>query len=102
MSFRNTSSKALFLLLVVALLVQPKALLSEQVPVRYAEGLMHGFLALRTLEGKLLANGEMTQAAQGDRVKDNLIFHFSDGSIYEDTTTFSQRGNFRLLSDHVV
>lgn len=101
MSFQNTAPKPFFLLLVFALLAQPKAL-SEQVPVRYTEGLMHGFLALRTLEGKLLASGEMTQAAQGDRVKDELIFHFNDGSIYEDTTIFSQRGSFRLLSDHVV
>src|SRR5438477_6303687 len=102
MSFRNTASKPLFLLLVFALWIQPKALLSEQVPVRYIEGLTHGFLALRTLDGKLLASGELAQAAQGDRVKDDLIFHFNDGSIYQDTTTFSQRGSFRLLSDHVV
>ena len=92
MSFRNTVSKSLFVLLVFALWIQPKALLSEQIRVRYTEGLTHGFLALRTLDGKLLATGELAQAAQGDRVRDDLIFHFNDGSIYQDTTTFSQRG----------
>ena len=63
---------------------------------------MHGFLALRTLDGKRLADGEMTQVAEGDRVTSRLIFRFKDGSVYDDTTIFSQRGAFRLLSDHLV
>jgi hypothetical protein len=74
----------------------------EQVHVRHKEGLMHGFLALRTLDGKRLADGEMTQIAEGDRVTSRLIFRFKDGSVYDDTTIFSQRGAFRLLSDHLV
>jgi hypothetical protein len=77
-------------------------LFADQVPVRHMEGLMHGFLALRTLDGKRLADGEMTQVAEGDRVTSRLIFHFKDGSVYDDTTIFSQRGSFRLLSDHLV
>jgi hypothetical protein len=32
------------------------------------EGLIHGFLVVRTLEGKALADGQMTQDARGDRV----------------------------------
>ena len=44
----------------------------------------------------------MTQVAEGGRVTDQLIFRFKDGSIYEDKTIFSQRGRFRLLSDHLV
>jgi hypothetical protein len=74
----------------------------EQVRVRHTEGLMHGFLALRTLDGKRLADGEMTQVAEGDRVTSHLSFHFKDGSVYDDTTIFSQRGSFRLLSDHLI
>src|SRR5436309_14356811 len=66
------------------------------------EGLMHGFLALRTLDGKRLADGEMTQIAEGDRVTSRLIFRFKDGSVYDDTTIFSQQGAFRVLSDHLV
>ena len=63
---------------------------------------MHGFLALRTLEGKKLGDGEMTQVTEGDRVTADLIFRFKDGSIYEDKTVFTQKGSFRLLSDHLV
>ena len=77
-------------------------LTAEQVPVRHMEGLMHGFLALRTLNGKRLADGEMTQIAEGERVTSRLIFRFKDGSVYDDTTIFTQRGAFRLLSDHLV
>src|SRR5438552_969875 len=54
-------------LLACALPLQPNGLTAEQVPVRHKEGLMHGFLALRTLEGKKLADGEMTQVTEGDR-----------------------------------
>ena len=75
---------------------------AERVSVRHTEGLQHGFLALRTLEGKLLADGELTQFANGDLVKTHLVFHFKDGSLYEESATFSQEGKFRLQSDHVV
>src|SRR2546430_17127040 len=86
----------------LAVLLACRSLTAEQVPVRHMEGLMHGFLALRTLDGKRLADGEMTQIAEGDRVTSRLIFRFKDGSVYDDTTIFSQRGAFQLLSDHLV
>jgi hypothetical protein len=81
---------------------QPVLLNADQVRVRHTEGLMHGFLALRTLEGKRLADGEMTQVAEGDRVTGRLIFRFKDGSLYDETTIFTQRDAFQLLSDHLV
>src|SRR5438094_7021658 len=89
-------------LLACTLVLQPNGLTAEQIPVRHKEGLMHGFLALRTLEGKKLADGEMTQVTEGDRVTADLIFRFKDGSIYEEKTIFTQKGRFRLLSDHLV
>ena len=75
---------------------------AEQVAVRHSEGLTHGFLALRTLEGKRLADGEITQIAEGDLVKTHLVFHFVDGSLYDEDASFTQRGKFRLGHDHVV
>ena len=89
-------------LLACAAPFEPILVSADQVPVRHMEGLMHGFLALRTLDGKRLADGEMTQVAEGDRVTSRLIFRFKDGSVYDDTAIFSQRGAFRLLSDHLV
>ena len=75
---------------------------SEPVAVRHTEGVVHGFLALRSLDGRLLADGDLSQVASGDRVTTKLTFHFKDGSRHEETAVFSQRGTFRLLSDHVV
>ena len=92
----------LALLVAYAAPLQTIPLTAEQVRVRHTEGLMHGFLALRTLDGKRLADGEITQIAEGNRVTSRLIFRFKDGSVYDDTTIFSQRGTFRLLSDHLV
>lgn len=89
-------------LLVWAALIEPDRLLAQAVAVRHTEGLMHGFLVVQTLDGKPIADGQMLQDARGDRVTDHLIFRFKDGSIYEDTTVFSQHQTFRLLSDHVV
>src|SRR5207249_3991494 len=89
------------ILFVCATMLQPNALFADMIPVRHTEGLIHGFLLVLTFEGKALADGQMTQDAQGDRVTNHLIFRFKDGSIYEDTTIFSQRGTFRLLSDHL-
>ena len=76
--------------------------LAEPVAVRYAEGLVHGFLALRTLDGTLLANGDLIQAAHGGRVTSQLTFHFKDGSVSDETAIFTESGKFRLLSDHVT
>src|SRR5256884_2904850 len=95
-------STLIAILLACAAMLQPNALFADTIPVRHTEGLIHGFLVVRTLEGKALADGQMTQDARGDRVTTHLIFRFKDGSIYEDTTIFSQRGTFRLLSDHLI
>jgi hypothetical protein len=75
---------------------------AEQLKVRYKEGVSRGFLVLRTEDGRKLADGETLQTATDDTVTSQLIFHFKDGSVYEDSTTFTQRGTFGLQKDHVV
>ena len=75
---------------------------ADQVAVRHAEGRLRGFLRLRDLSGKVLAIGELRQLADGSRVSIELRFHFNDGSLHEETTEFSQRRQFRLLSHHLV
>jgi len=75
---------------------------ASPVDVRYKEGLIHGFLVLSTLDGNPIAEGDLTQVARGDRVTSQLVFRFKDGSRQEETTVFSQRGNFRLISYHLV
>jgi hypothetical protein len=70
--------------------------------VLHTEGLVHGFLVLRTLEGDVLADGDATQVARGDRVTSRLVFRFKDGSVNEETVVFSQRQSFRFVSDHLL
>jgi hypothetical protein len=85
-----------------ATLLQPGAMSAAPVAVRHAEGLVHGFLVLRTLAGDTLADGDLIQVARGDRVTSRLVFHFKDGSVHDETAVFSQRRNFRLLTDHLL
>jgi hypothetical protein len=75
---------------------------ADPVVVQHLEGLVHGFLALREPEGRVLANGDLIQNAQGTRVTSRLVFHFKDGSLQDETAVFSQRGHFQLISDHLV
>ena len=70
--------------------------------VRHAEGPLHGFLSIRTLEGQLLADGELTQEVHGSRVDSALVFQFKDSSLYKETVAFSQRRTFRLLHYHLI
>jgi hypothetical protein len=75
---------------------------AESVAVRHAEGLVRGFLVLRSLDGAVIANGDLMQFLRGDRVTSRLVFHFKDGSLQEETAVFTERGSFRLVSDHLV
>jgi hypothetical protein len=75
---------------------------ADPVPVRRTQGTFHGFLVLKTLEGATLASGDLVQVAHGNRVTSRLTFHFRDGSLDEETTVFTQRGVFRLISDHHI
>jgi len=83
-------------------LIHPNGLQADQVNVRYREGRAHGFLVLRTLEGKTLAVGDATQNTAGDRVTTKLVLRFKDGSMHEETTEFSQRDKFQLMTYRVV
>jgi hypothetical protein len=75
---------------------------SEPIPVRHPQGSAHGFLVLKTMAGEPIATGDATQIIHGDRVTSRVIFHFRDGSLDDETTVFSQRRVFRLISDHHV
>ena len=66
------------------------------VPVRFTEGVMHGFPVLRSAQGERLASGELTQVARGDVVESRLVFRFQDGSLYDETVVFSQRDVFKI------
>src|SRR6266566_323622 len=95
-------STSLAILVACVALFQPGAMAAAPVAVRHTEGLVHGFLVLRTLSGDTLADGVLIQIARGYRVTSRLVFRFKDGSVHDETAVFSQRGNFRLLRDHLI
>lgn len=72
------------------------------VPVRYVRGTIHGLLELRAEDGHVVASGDLVQVAHGSQVTSQVTFHFKDGSVDDETTVFSQRGNFRLITDHHI
>jgi len=74
----------------------------EPVAARHTEGLVHGFLTLRTLDGVQLATGDLLQVAHGDRVTTRLVFHFKDRSLHDETVEDRQRQDFEFQKDHLV
>jgi hypothetical protein len=75
---------------------------AQQVAVRYAEGLVRGFLVVSTPQGDTLGGGELNQVLREGRVTNRLTLHFKDGSIHDETAVFTQRRRFRLVSYHLV
>jgi hypothetical protein len=92
----------IFLALAAAVWLRTGVASAEPVVVRHVEGLVHGFLSLRSPEGDVLANGDLIQDSRDDRVTSHLLFHFKDGSLHDETAVFSQRGHFQLISYHLV
>jgi len=87
--------------MVASLLGEGQAV-ADPVSVRFSEGSLHGFLSLRGPDGRTLATGDLLQTVAAGRVTARLVFTFRDGSVSEETAVFSQRGHFKLISDHLV
>jgi hypothetical protein len=79
--------------LVVAAL-QP--LTAAPVPVRFAEGVTHGFLVLRAVDGTMLAQGDLLQVPGDGEVDKRMIFRFKDGSVFDERVTYTERGVYAL------
>src|SRR5512143_1116952 len=99
---RGIRSRPIAVLLACAALLQPGVLPAESVAVRHTEGVVRGFLVLRTLQGDSLADGDLIQVARGDRVTSQLLFRFKDGSVHDETAVYTQRRSFQLLRYHLV
>ena len=75
---------------------------AEPITAQYKQGSMHGFLLVKSPEGKVIAVGDVLQVAEGARIRSRLIFRFRDGSIDEESTVVLQEDTLRLVSDHHV
>jgi len=101
MHFTNTRFAAC-IALACAAAVQAGSIPADPLTVRQLEGQLHGFLVLRSPDGAIIADGDLIQTTHGSQIHSRLVFHFKDGSLQDETAIFSQRGRFRLLSDHLI
>lgn len=72
------------------------SLLPAQVPVRFPEGTVRGYLALSNEAGERIADGNVFQTREGDSIESRMVFRFYDGSLFEEVTRFTQDQVFRL------
>jgi hypothetical protein len=75
---------------------------AEPVPVRKMEGVVHGFLVLRSEGGEVLADGDLVQVPRRAGIDSRLTFRFRDGSLHDERVVFSQKKVLRLESYHLV
>jgi hypothetical protein len=72
------------------------------VPVRFSEGTVHGFLELRDDADSVLAFGDLLQMPGDSGVESRMVFQFRDGSLFDETTRFTQQQVFRMETYHLV
>jgi hypothetical protein len=86
----------------VLVLTMGTAAPAAPIPVRHTQLPNHGFMVARSEAGNIIARFEFTQVVQGPEVTMHLAYHFADGSIDDETATFTQQGTFRLVRDHHI
>jgi hypothetical protein len=101
MSFLRAALLGL-LVLATALLLWAPPVAAAPIPVRFSEGATHGFLVLGTVDGDFIASGDLLQSGRGGAVKSRMVFHFKDGSVFDETVVFTQRSVFTMQSYHLV
>jgi len=68
------------------------------VSVRFAEGVAHGFLVLRGVNGATLAQGDLLQIGRDGEIDKRMVFRFKDGSVFDEKVTYTERGAYALKS----
>src|SRR5690348_1645653 len=71
------------------------SLLTAVTPLRGIEltqpaGVLHGYPAMRELDGKLLGRGEFTQEVQGESLRIEIKYELTDGREIIERTSFRQ------------
>jgi len=75
---------------------------AEPIKVRLPEGNTRGFLVVRRPGGPPIAYGELRQKPSHEVIESRLLLNFKDGSLHEETVTFSQGEVFRLEAYRLV
>jgi hypothetical protein len=96
----SIKSKGVGLLIVVLLAQLP--LFAGTIPVRFAEGVVNGFLVLRDGSGTVIASGDLLQVNKGGTVDSRTVFYFKDESLSDETVVYTQERVFSLQSYRLV
>jgi hypothetical protein len=75
---------------------------ADPVAVQRLEGVVHGFLVLRSEAGEVLADGDLVQVPRKGGIDSRLTFRFRDGSVHDERVFFTQDRVLRLESYHLV
>jgi hypothetical protein len=97
-----TRAAALVLTVLAALLLEPHPAAAAPVPVRFAEGVTHGFLLLRSADNVVIASGDLLQVARDGEVECRMVFRFPDGSVWDEIVVFTQERVFTMQSYSLV
>ena len=84
------------------LLLSADALHADVVKMRHGEGPARGFVVIRDLSGRIVGNGEALQIERRNRLVNHVILHFKDGSLHDEVTEYTQKGEFKLLRHHLI
>jgi len=75
---------------------------ADPIKVRLPEGTTRGFLVVHPPGGEPIGYGELLQKTAGGAIESRLLLKFTDGSVHDETSTFSQRDVFRLEAYKLV
>ena len=100
MLFTRAATLCLLVLVTVLLWLCPVS--AAPVSVRFVEGVTHGFLVLRTVNGGLIASGDLLQVQRGGQVESRMVFRFKDGSVFDERVVFTQERVFTMQSYRLV
>ncbi|GAW65229.1 hypothetical protein GPEL0_01f0008 [Geoanaerobacter pelophilus] len=92
----------LLLLLMVTHLIEPLSAQGAPVPVRFAEGMVRGFLELSDADGKRIASGDFLQVPRGGELKCRTVLYFKDGSLHDESAVFTQERDFLMKSYRLI
>ncbi|HEY3128555.1 MAG TPA: hypothetical protein VGL91_03795 [Acidobacteriota bacterium] len=89
-------------IVIVLVMLFLRPLGAAPISVRYVEGTIHGFLALRAPNGSVIASGDLLQVKKGGEMQSRMLFRFKDGSIYDETVTYTQERVFTMQNYRLV
>jgi hypothetical protein len=72
------------------------------VAVRFPEGVVHGYLLVRSPAGETLGQGELTQVVKEGLVESHYVLRFKDGSLHDEKVVYSQQRVFTMIRYHLI